>query len=384
MAGFRNPVTTSFDEAQALARSWSPLAPATVPLAEALGAVLAEPLSSLTDVPAFPTSAMDGWAVAGPGPWRVLPGRDLAGSTPTPLAPGQAREVATGAMVAGDSVVRREDGTLDGDLLRADVPVGKEVLPVAGECRRGDVLLPAGTVITPPVLGLAAGTGHDDLLVRRRPTVAVAVLGDELLDSGLPGAGRVRDSLSLQLPGWVAGLGGHVVSVTRVPDELDATVAALQAEADVVVSTGGTAAGPVDHVHGALAALDAELLADGVMCRPGHPMVLARLADGRPYVGLPGNPLSAFVSVMALLAPVLDALSGKGFRVGSAVAGETFKGRDPDVRLVPVTVHDGAVRAVDHLGSMMLRGLAQAHAVAVIPPAGASEGDPIRLLELPW
>jgi len=387
MAGFRAPVTTSFDEGRALALAWAPLGATSVALSDALGTVLAEPLRSQTDLPAFRTSAMDGWAVAGEGPWRLRDGRALAGSPVDALQQGEAVEIATGAMVpdGGDAVLRREDGTVDGARLIGAAETGQDVLPIAGECSRGDELLGAGTRVTPPVLGLAAATGHDAMVVRRQPSVAVAVLGDELLDSGLPGNGRVRDSLSLQLPGWVAGLGGQVVSSTRVPDELAATVAALRVDADVVVSTGGTAAGPVDHVHGALRELGAEILADGVACRPGHPMVLARLADGRPYVGLPGNPLSAFVSVLTLLGPVLDALAGLAPAPWATVlVGESFKGRDPDTRLVPMTLVDDRAVAATHLGSMMLRGLAGARGVAVIPPQGADEGDRVRVLELPW
>jgi molybdopterin molybdotransferase len=385
VAGFRAPVTTSFDEARALALGWAPLAPVTLALAEALGTTLAAPLTSLTDLPAFRTSAMDGWAVAGRGPWRLVEGRALAGSAVATLAAGEAVEIATGAMVPGDAVLRREDGTVEHGVLHGECEPGRDVLPVAGECALGDELMPAGAPVTPPVLGLAAVTGHDDLVVRRRPTVAVAVLGDELLDSGLPGNGRVRDCHTLQLPGWVDGLGGVVTSTQRVPDDLDATVRALHVDADVVVTTGGTAAGPVDHVHGALSALGAELLADGVACRPGHPMVLARLADGRPYVGLPGNPLSAFVSVMTLLAPLLDALAGRQPAVVPTVAvGEAMKGRAPDSRLVAVRMQGGAAVPVEFVGSMMMRGLAGSDGIAVVPPEGAAVGDQVRLLRLPW
>jgi molybdopterin molybdotransferase len=114
-------------------------------------------------------------------------------------------------------------------------------------------------------------------------------------------------------------------------------------------------------------------------------MVLARLADGRPYVGLPGNPLSSFVSVLTLLGPVLEALSGRRPEPLPTVAvGETFKGRDPDSRLVPVALQGGRAVSVDHVGSMMLRGLARAVGVAVIPPQGADEGIDVRILRLPW
>ncbi len=387
MTGFRAHVHTSFDQAREVAFTWDPLTAQEIRLEEALGRTLATPLLSCTDLPAFRTSSMDGWAVAGEGPWQVQQGRVLAGGTPSPLEPGQAVEIATGAMVpsGSEAVLRRENGTLQGVELAGALSDSGDVLAIGGECHAGDVLLPAGTVITPPVIGLAASTGHDVLSVFRRPTVAVAVLGDELLTSGLPGDGRVRDSLGPQLAGWIAGLGGELATLTRVPDQLADTVAAFGIDADVVVSTGGTAAGPVDYVHRALEAMGAEVLLDGVAVRPGHPMVLARLADGRPFVGLPGNPLSACVSVLTLLGPVLDALQG---RVSSAlptvVLREALSGRAPDVRLVPVTVDEGGATPVPHIGSAMLRGFTLADGIAVIPSEGAPAGAGVRLLRLPW
>jgi molybdopterin molybdotransferase len=387
VTGFRAHVHTSFDQARETAFGWAPLPVEQVGLEASLGRTLAEPLQSHTDLPAFRTSSMDGWAVAGDRPWQVQQGRVLAGGTPAPLRPGQAVEIATGAMVptGSEAVLRRENGALDGSELTGALSDTGDVLPIGGECRAGDVLLPAGTVITPPVLGLAASTGHDVLRVFRRPTVAVAVLGDELLTKGLPGEGRVRDSLGPQLAGWIAGLGGELVGLARVPDELADTVAAFGIDADVVVSTGGTAAGPVDYVHRALQAMGAEVLLDGVAVRPGHPMVLARLADGRPFVGLPGNPLSACVSVLTLLGPVLDALQGRSSRaLPTVVLAAALTGRAPDVRLVPVAVGEAGATPVPHIGSAMLRGFTLAEGIAVIPPEGAAEGASVRLLRLPW
>jgi molybdopterin molybdotransferase len=330
---------------------------------------------------------MDGWAVSGPGPWQLEPGRLLAGSTPLPLGPGSAVEIATGAMTPDGTtaVLRREDGTVDGHLLTGELAASPHLIERGSECQEGDLLWPAGSLVTPPVLGLAAGAGHDSLVVRPVPTVSLLVLGDELLTSGVPGQGRVRDSLGPQLPGWVASVGGRVVDLERVADDLAVTTEALTAKGDVLVSTGGTAAGPVDHVHNALRAAGAEVLVDGVEVRPGHPMVLARLLDGRPFVGLPGNPLSACVSVLTLLAPVLAALSGRALApLPTVVSAEELRGRAPDSRLVPVTLGPDGARPVPHVGSTMLRGLALSHAVVVVPPEGTAAGDEVRALHLPW
>ena len=377
----------SFDQARATAAGW-PAAPAVeVSLQEALGATLATDLLALSPLPSFRTAVMDGWALSGDGPWLLAEGRVLAGAAPEPLAAGDAIEIATGAMVppGATGVLRSEDGTAaDGKLL----PVGgrtTHLIEQGSECARGDLLWPAGAAVTPPVLGLAAGAGHDRLLVRARPSVTLMVLGDELLTSGLPGRGRVRDSLGPQLPGWVAAAGGQVTGLARIPDDLAATVRALAAPGNVVVSTGGTAAGPVDHVHAALAAAGAEVLVDSVAVRPGHPMVLARLADGRPFVGLPGNPLSACVSVLTLLTPVLHALAGRpAAELPTCRLAEDLPGRSPDSRLVPVVLAADGARAVPHIGSTMLRGLALASAVVVVPPSGAAAGDRVRFLALPW
>ncbi|MER7847643.1 molybdopterin molybdotransferase MoeA, partial [Kitasatospora sp. NPDC096077] len=253
-----------------------PLPVVGLALAGALGHVLAEPLGALTDLPAFDTSAMDGWAVAGPGPWRVA-GRVLAGcGEVAPLADGGAVEIATGAQLpsGATAVLRREHGRVDGGLLRecgaGRLTTGQDVRPRGQECRRGEELLPAGTVVGPAVVGLAAACGHDRLAVRRRPVVELLVLGDELLDAGVPGPGLVRDALGPLLPPWLRAAGVEVAEVRCVRDDFGLLRDALRhSTADVVVTTGGTAAGPVDFLHRALAEVGARLLVDGVAVRPG-------------------------------------------------------------------------------------------------------------------
>ncbi|MFC7921980.1 molybdopterin molybdotransferase MoeA [Streptomyces cinereoruber] len=456
---------TAWPEARAAARRAGAGArtgrePSGLPLGEALGRVLAGPLTALADLPSFDTSAMDGWAVAGPGPWHVREeAAVLAGHAPAAaLATGEAVRIATGAPVppGTTAVLRTEhsrterprgegpehprtgepprDGRL---LLRAlrEVVGGQDIRPRGQECRSGDELLPAGTTVTPAVLGLAAAAGYDALPVLPRPRVEILVLGDELLTAGLPHDGLIRDALGPMLGPWLAALGADVLATRRIGDDAEALYAAVTGStADLVVTTGGTAAGPVDHVHRVLDKAGAVLLVDGVKVRPGHPMLLARLgADpARPrhvrhLVGLPGNPLAAVSGLLTLAAPLLAALTepapfaepgsstapdpstGPGPSAeaepstGPGAPAESGAGSEPrtpvpyrvpvrdevhghphDTRLVPVVRHGGSAVPLRYNGPAMLRGIAAADGLAVVPPGGARPGQELDVLDLPW
>ncbi|MET9929470.1 MULTISPECIES: molybdopterin molybdotransferase MoeA [unclassified Streptomyces] len=415
--------------------------PTGLPLGRALGQVLMGPLPALADLPSFDTSAMDGWAVAGPGPWHVREEPTvLAGHAPAAaLADGEAVRIATGAPVppGTTAVLRTEhsrtehpDGGRRAPLhaLR-EVVTGQDIRPRGQECRSGDELLPAGTTVTPAVLGLAAAAGYDELLVLPRPRVEVLVLGDELLTAGLPHEGLIRDALGPMLGPWLAALGADVLATRRIGDDAEALHAAVTGSAaDLVLTTGGTAAGPVDHVHRVLDKAGATLLVDGVKVRPGHPMLLARLgADpARPHrvrhlVGLPGNPLAAVSGLLTLAAPLLAALSGDGPRAqggpraedgpyaedgprtedgpraeGGAGSGarppvpyrvpvrDEVHGHPHDTRLVPVVRRSGSAVPLRYHGPAMLRGIAAADGLAVVPPGGARPGQELDVLDLPW
>jgi molybdopterin molybdotransferase len=374
-----------WETARERAGSAGPLPVAQVPLPEAGGLVLADALRARCDLPAFDCAAMDGWAVSGSGPWRLREGRGLAGSVPAPLAPGEATGIATGAWLPAGStaVLRREHGEVDGTgTLTGVVPEGGDIRPRGQECRTGDELLPAGWEVTPAVLGLAAAGGYDQLPVIRRARVELLLLGDELLVSGLPRKGRVRDALGPLLPGWLRALGAAVPAARYVEDTVPALHAALAAStADVVVTTGGTARGPVDHLHDVLAALSADLLVDGVEVRPGHPMLLARRGPSRYLVGLPGNPLAAVSGVLTLLEPLLRSLHGRAQTPRATVRPtEPVTGHPRDTRLVPVRGR----RPLHFAGPAMLRGFALADGMAVIPPGGAPAGTELTLLPVPW
>jgi molybdopterin molybdotransferase len=380
------------DIAARAARSGSRRTPVSVPLADALGLVLASPLDALTDLPSFDTSAMDGWAVAGPGPWEVRDEGVLAGhAQPDPLTDGEAVRIATGARVPADTtaVLRTEHGRTDAQgRLHAtrEVVHGQDIRPRGQECRGGDQLLPVGTLVTPAVLGLAAAAGYDTLTAVPRPRVEVLVLGDELLTEGRPHDGLIRDALGPMLPPWLRALGAEVTAVRRLGDDARALRKALTAStADLVVTTGGTAGGPVDHVHPVLEGIGAELLVDGVKVRPGHPMLLARTKEDQHLVGLPGNPLAAVSGLLTLAEPLLRTLAARPAPEPYTLAlKEAVHGHPYDTRLIPVVLRGDHAVPLHYNGPAMLRGIAAADALAVVPPGGARQGEETELLDLPW
>ncbi len=365
---------------------------ARVPLADADRLTLAAPLVTLTDLPAFPTSSIDGWAVRGPAPWRIV-GRVLAGSMAAPLTgDGMCVEIATGAMVpAGtEHVLRAEESDVDGSMVTGSPRPVREWRMPGEEASRGEELLPAGTAVTPGVIGLAAACGYDELPVRPAPRVAVLVFGDELLTSGPPAEGRIRDALGPSVPLWLRRLGAAVdAPAGPVKDTLDAHVDAIQGAfdsgADVVCTTGGTMHGPVDHLHPALATLGASYVVNTVAVRPGFPMLVAALPGGRFLAGLPGNPQSAVVALVSLVAPLLAGLQGRALPVlPSVTLGADIPGRGDFTHLALVRIVGGLAYPVSHVGSAMLRGLARSAGFAVVRPgtAGAA-GDALPLVPLP-
>ncbi|HEV7626417.1 MAG TPA: molybdopterin molybdotransferase MoeA [Streptomyces sp.] len=397
-------------------RTSGPLPPHTLPLGQALQHTLGTPLDALTDLPSFDSSAMDGWVVSGPGPWELEEDAEstgiLAGDRrePRTLPDGRAIRIATGARVppGGSAVLRSEHGEVRGRRLvatRRPQP-GADIRPRGQECRSGDRLLPTGTQVTPAVLGLAAAAGYDQLTVTRRPRAEVLVLGDELLHRGVPHDGRIRDALGPMVEPWLIGLGADVLVTRRLGDDAEALHEAVATTtADILVTTGGTAHGPVDHLRPTLARVGARMLIEGVRVRPGHPMLLARLPgrrhsryvpdapataaapDGPYLVGLPGNPLAALSGLATLAAPLIRALADHPAEQDRfACLSDEVHGHPEDTRLVPVAYSPAhrSARPLHYNGPAMLRGIATASALAVIPPGGATSGNEVQVLPLPW
>jgi molybdopterin molybdotransferase len=367
--------------------SWKKLPAEKISIGACLDRTLATDALALVELPTYPTSAMDGYAVAGKGPWKIV-GEVKAGAPMKGALKDQtAVKIATGAVIPENTfgVIRWEVATVDGDELSGEVRQGQDIRPEGLESKQGDVLAAAGTILNPGLIGLLAAAGHDALEVVRKPRATIILLGDEIVLDGLPHDGLVRDALGPQLPGWLHRLGVEVIATQYVSDELELVEKAFAAAAknsDIIFTTGGTADGPRDHVHAAIAALKGELIIDRVKVRPGHPMLLAHI-NKTPLVGLPGNPQSAIVALLTLGQPVIDALMGrKETELNQIVTGDDIDVAEGFTRLVLGNIVDGWFEMGEYLGSAMLRGLAHSTGFGVADKS-MEEGEMVAWLPLP-
>jgi molybdopterin molybdotransferase len=383
---------------QASFDSATPIPPGPVPLRTALGRTLAEDVTALQDMPHYASSAMDGWAVNGSGPWILAePGHRLA--------PHQASPIVTGGLIppGAKAVLRSESGAMATDEEGLPVLVlgggarpgeprnGQHIRKAGEEAAAGDVLIASGTVLNPAHLALAALAGHDSLHVQGKPVVRILLTGSEVVTSGLPAPGRVRDTFGPQLGAVVEMMGGISAGQDKIGDSYDEWLAALEddaaeeAPADVVITTGGTGRSGTDHLRRAVAELGGRLLIDGIAMRPGHPAVLAELPDGRFILGLPGNPLAAMMALCTVGAPLLAALGHGSLPPISEVPCGTMIDAEPGrTRLMPFRLLYGMASPAQHAGSGMMRGLAAADGVLVVPPHGIQLGEAAPAFALPW
>ncbi|MDR6792854.1 molybdopterin molybdotransferase [Pseudarthrobacter oxydans] len=386
----------AFDAAQ-------PIPAGPVALELALGRKLDQDIVALQDMPHYASSAMDGWAVNGTGPWILVePG--------TPLAPHQASPIATGGLIpaGGKSVLRSESARLDrdedglpilvtGGTARPGEPRnGQHVRKAGEEASEGDVLVKAGVVLNPAHLALAALAGYDELVVQGKPLVRLLLTGSEVVGRGVPVPGKVRDTFGPQLPAVVGMLGGIPGGQQRIGDSYAEWLGALEdvvpevpgapdLPADVVITTGGTGKSGTDHLRRAVAELGGRLIIDGVAMRPGHPAVLAELPDGRFVLGLPGNPLAAMIALSTVGAPLLSALGhGSMPTVQEVPCGTTLEPEPGRTRLMPFRLLYGMASPAQHTGPGMMRGLASADGVMVVPPHGVKLGELVPAFALPW
>ncbi|MBA8989483.1 molybdopterin molybdotransferase [Curtobacterium pusillum] len=362
----------------------------TVGLAEADGRVLAADVVAATRLPVTDASAMDGWAVAGDGPWQV-DGAVRMGAPPGSLAEGSARVITTGGAVpeGATAVLRSERGRVRDGVLTADGPTspaaGADIRAAGDEVRSGSIVAPKGARVTPAVIAAAAATGADAFEVVARPRVAVVLVGDEFVVRGVPGPGQVRDALGIALPDLLRDNGAAVVSVDRVADDLEALREAISGGGvDLVVTAAATGHGACDHLAGALDAASAHVVFRGVGMRPGHPALLARRVDGVPVLGLPGNPFAAVVALTVIGLPLLaGALGAAPPRPRRRVAAEAFTAGTGGVRIVPVCEGDDGVRPVRQ-GPSVVSGAVAADHLAFVPDHGVAAGGLLDVVDLPW
>jgi molybdopterin molybdotransferase len=378
------PDAMSWEQARAVAGYAGPLPPVLAGLDQALGAVLADDLRAPAGLPVTDTAAMDGFATCGPGPWRVT-GHLLAGQVHgAALRDGQAVEIATGATIppGTDAVLRYEEaGRSPGGTVSGQSEPGRDIRRAGSDFLAGQLLIPAGTRLTALMLGLAASAGCDEVRVRPRPRLNVIITGGEVRACGPPSASATRDALGPAMTGLAGSLGADVARMGRVGDAEEPLARALaQTDADVHVVTGGSSAGSTDQLHKVLADAGAELLVDGVRCRPGHPQLLAALPGGRRVVGLPGNPFAAVAGLVTLLAPLLAAWSGIVPVADTVIRRPGDAPRRPGyTMLVPVRL-DAAGRPRILPASSPASLLAVAHATHLL---AVGDGDTAILIPLP-
>lgn len=315
----------TFDEAFALLSDVArPLGRETVPVAEAAGLILAEPVVAAVDAPPRDCSTMDGYAVRDADlavlPARLalsgqsFPGRGFQG----PLDPGRCVRIFTGApLPAGaDRVVIQENVRREGDIAVFDAEPGeaRHIRRSGSDFGCGDTLVPAGRRLDARALVAAAAGDADRVDVWRAPRVAVVTTGDELVEPGCARlqAGMIPESVSLGVATLVEQCGARIGRRAHLADDLpnlERAAAELLDEADLVVVTGGASVGERDYARAMFEPSGLELVFSKVAIKPGKPVWLGR-AGGKLVIGLPGNPTSALVTARLFLAPLLAGLGG--------------------------------------------------------------------------
>ncbi len=370
---------------------------------DAADRVLARDQVSTMDVPPMDNSAMDGYALRladlkGPGTKLKVSQRIAAGAAGAPLAPGTAARIFTGAPIppGADAVVMQEFCAAEGDQVtvkKAPKP-GEWIRLTGSDIRAGSCILAAGRRLLPQDIGLAASVGIKSLPVRRRVRLGLFFTGDELVMPGEPlSPGRIYNSNRFTLRGLAQLFGCEIRDYGIVPDTLEATRAVLRRsaqECDLIVTSGGVSVGEADFVKPAVEA-EGSLLMWRIAMKPGRPLAFGT-AGAAAFIGLPGNPVSSFVTFLLFVRPFLLRLQGIGEVAPRAIeARADFDWPEPDARREFLRVKWNAHGGLDLYptqDSAVLASTAWADGLADNPPGHAiRKGERVRFLpfsELYW
>ncbi|HEX6495062.1 MAG TPA: gephyrin-like molybdotransferase Glp [Acidobacteriaceae bacterium] len=380
-----------------------------LPLLETLHRVLASPIGADRDLPPFHRSTRDGYAVQAAalsrGDWLPVTGILRAGEAPssTPLSPGTALEIMTGAPVpeGADAVVMLEHVEIEDAKIRLQpdrkLRPGSHIVPAGSEARRGDALIARGTRLAATHIAALAAVGAAEVEVFARPRVAILATGDELVEiDSTPQPHQIRNSNSYSLAAQVTVAGGEPIRLGIARDNLDdlrALLSTAQQSCDLLLLSGGVSAGKYDLVEQALAERGATFHFTGVRIQPGKPTVFGELPPRAPdaaplaFFGLPGNPVSTMVTFLLFAAPVLRALAGESNRA-PRFAQATLTEAEPaaDItRFLPAHLNANwdraTVRRIPWQGSGDLAATAQSNCFVVLPPNAAVEaGTAVQIL----
>ena len=322
-----------YDEAlQQLIAKISPLQKVVrKPLLEAFGEVLAESQRSTIYVPQADNSSMDGYTLntsdlASSGATELpVSQRIAAGEAGEPLQPGTAARIFTGAPIpaGADLVIMQEQVQITGDTIRFDIKPepGSNIRRAGNDIRSGDTILQKGCRLRPQDIGLAASVGLESLPVFEKIRVGIFLAGDELVEPGEPlVAGQIYDSNRYTLQGMLQALGCEIIDLGLVGDTLEETKTAMlnaAQQADLVVSSGGVSVGEEDHVRIAIEQLG-DLHLWRLRIKPGKPLAFGAISS-TPFIGLPGNPVSVFVTFCLFVCPLIKTLQGRSWQKPVAV-----------------------------------------------------------------
>jgi molybdopterin molybdotransferase len=373
----------------------TPVPSIEVPLGEALGRWATAPVIARRTQPAQAVSAMDGYALRFDDlsrPLRVV-GESAAGAPfGGAIGPGDAVRIFTGAVMpeGSDTVLVQEEARRSGDhvALDGDGPSyrGRNVRARGLDFSEGDVLVARGERFTAARLAVSATGGVAHVPIARPVRVAVAATGDELAEPGTAGE-ALPESNRLLLRALLAGTGAEIVDLGILPDRLDVLTAAFAAvEADLLVTTGGASVGDHDLVRPALAAAGVALDFWRIALRPGKPMLAGR-REAMAVVGLPGNPVSAFVTALLFVRPLVAHLGGAAApfpATTAAILGEDLPANGERTDYLRAELRDGRVRASTIQDSSMLRTLARSTCLIVRAPhaPAARAGDAADILTI--
>jgi molybdopterin molybdotransferase len=374
-----------------------PIETESIPIREAAGHWAADDILALRTQPVTDLSAMDGYAIRFadlPGPLTLIgesaAGRSFSGT----VSSGETVRIFTGAaMPAGaDTVLVQEEAARDGNrvTLAGEGPKnqGRNIRRKGLDFSTGDLLVAKGEHLTPARIAVAATGGHGALAVHRRLRVAIVATGDELVTPGTALNDAVLpESNGAMLAAMLADLPADIVNLGILPDKLDVIADSFaRVDADILVTTGGASVGDHDLVRPALEAAGGSLDFWRLALRPGKPMMAGRLGKA-VVLGLPGNPVSAFVTAILFLRPLIAAMSGAADplpRTIAAILGEDLPANDHREDYLRAETRDGRVFSLGLQDSSMLRTLARADCLIVRRPhaQAAARGDSVEILTI--